>query len=52
MRVLSDGYDTTLNVQFPRNIREEGMLFVVDSVEEVASGGSYIAYEKIHRLVQ
>jgi Ca-activated chloride channel homolog len=51
-RVVSDGYNPNFNMRFPRNIREEGMLFVVDSVEEVASGGSYIAYGKIHRLVQ
>jgi Ca-activated chloride channel homolog len=51
-RVVSDGYNPNFNMRFPRNIREEGMLFVVDSVEEIASGGSYIAYGKIHRLVQ
>ncbi len=51
-RVVSDGYNPDFNIRFPRNIREEGMLFVVDSVEEIASGGSYIPYGKIHRLVQ
>jgi Ca-activated chloride channel homolog len=51
-RVVSDGYNPDYNIRFPRNIREEGMLYVVDSVEEVASGGSYIAYGKIRRFVQ
>jgi Ca-activated chloride channel family protein len=51
-RVVSDGYNPNYNIRFPRNIREEGILYVVDEVEEAASGGSYIAYGKIRRLVQ
>jgi len=51
-RVVSDGYNPNYNIRFPRNIREEGTLYVVDEVEEAASGGSYIAYGKIRRLVQ
>jgi Ca-activated chloride channel family protein len=51
-RVVSDGYDPNFNIRFPRNIREEGVLYVVDAVEEAANGGSYIAYGKIRRLVQ
>ncbi len=51
-RVVSDGYEPNLNIRFPRNIREEGVLYVVDEVEEAKNGGSYIAYAKIRRLVQ
>lgn len=51
-RVVSDGYNPNYNIRFPRNVREEGMLFVVDEVKENAQGGSYIAYGKIRRLVQ
>ena len=50
-RVVSDGYNPNYNIRFPRNIREEGMLFVVDEVKETKQGGSYIAYGKIRRLV-
>ncbi len=51
-RVVSDGYNPDYNVRFPRNVREEGMLFVVDGIKETAQGGSYIACGKIRRLVQ
>jgi Ca-activated chloride channel family protein len=51
-RVVSDGYNPDYNIRFPRNIREEGMLYVVDEVKENPQGGSYIAYGKIRRLVQ
>jgi Ca-activated chloride channel homolog len=52
IRVVSDGYSPIFNIRFPRSIREEGALYVVDEVEEVASGGSYIAYGKIRRFIQ
>jgi Ca-activated chloride channel homolog len=52
IRVVSDGYSPVYNIRFPRSIREEGALYVVDEVEEVSSGGSYIAYGKIRRFVQ
>jgi Ca-activated chloride channel homolog len=51
-RVVSDGYDPNYNVRFPRNIRSEGVLFVVDDVKETAQGGSYIALGKVKRLIQ
>ncbi len=51
-RVVSDGYDPNYNMRFPRDIREEGILYVVDQVIEIASGGSYIACGKIRRLIQ
>jgi Ca-activated chloride channel family protein len=51
-RVVSDGYDPDYNMRFPRDIREEGTLYVVDQVIEASGGGSYIACGKIRRLVQ
>lgn len=51
-RVVSDGYDPNYNMRFPRDIREEGILYVVDQVIEAAGGGSYIACGKIRRLIQ
>ena len=51
-RVVSDGYDPNFNMRFPRDIREENTLYVVDEVTEVAGGGSYITSGKIRRLVQ
>ena len=51
-RVVSDGYDPNFNIRFPRNIREEGVLYVVDEVEAAKNGGSYIAYGRIRRVVQ
>jgi Ca-activated chloride channel homolog len=51
-RVVSDGFDPNLNMRFPRDIREEGILYVVDEVIEMSGGGSYIACGDIKRLVQ
>jgi Ca-activated chloride channel family protein len=51
-RVVSDGYDPAYNMRFPRDIREEGTLYVVDEVIEASGGGSYIACGMIRRLVQ
>ena len=51
-RVVSDGYNPDYNIRFPRNIRKEGELFVVDGIKEASNGGSYIACGKIRRLVQ
>ena len=51
-RVVSDGYDPNFNMRFPRDIREEGTLYVVDEVQEVGGGGSYMALGTIRRFVQ
>ncbi|MEM8638906.1 MAG: VWA domain-containing protein [Cyanobacteria bacterium P01_G01_bin.54] len=51
-RVVSDGYDPDYNVRFPRSVRKEGVLFVVDAVKESGQGGSYITLGKVKRLVQ
>lgn len=52
VRVVSDGYDPDYNMRFPRNIREEGEMYVVDGVKEASGGNSYIALGKIRRFVQ
>lgn len=51
-RVVSDGYDPNWNIRFPRSIREEGILYVVDQVTEAGGGGSYIASGEIKKLIQ
>ena len=51
-RVVSDGYNPDWNIRFPRSIREEGMMYVVDEVKESSQGGFYLAYGKIKRFVQ
>ncbi len=51
-RVVSDNYDPNKNMRFPRSIRQEGLLFVVEDVKPSSDGSYYIPYGKIHRLVQ
>ncbi len=51
-RVVSDGYEPTWNMRFPRSIREEGMFYVVDEVRTGPDGKSYIACGEIKRFVQ
>ena len=51
-RVVSDGYNHDWNIRFPRSIREEGMMYVVDEVKESSQGGFYLAYGEIKRFVQ
>lgn len=50
-RVVSDGYHPDWNMRFPRGIREEGLLFVVDQVT-ISAGNSYIASGNIRKFVQ
>lgn len=50
VRVVSEGYNAQWNVQFPRNLREAGARFVVDSVKESSRGGFYRAYGDIRKL--
>lgn len=52
VRVVSDGYNPDWNMRFPRSIREEGMMYLVDEVKESSQGGFYLAYGKIKRFVQ
>ena len=51
-RVVQDGYEPDWNMRFPRSIREEGMLYVVDEVNTAPDGKSYIASGAIKRFVQ
>lgn len=51
-RVVSDGYEPDWNMRFPRSVREEGMLYVVDAIKTGPDGKSYIACGQIKRLVQ
>lgn len=50
MRVLSDGFQKKWNVQFPKNLREEGTQFVVNELRESARGGFYRAYGEIKKV--
>ena len=51
-RVVSDGYEPDWNMRFPRSVREEGMLYVVDQVKLAPDGKSYIACGEVKRFVQ
>ena len=51
-RVVSDGFDPNWNMRFPRGIRQENVLFVVDHVNPAPDGKSYIASGDIKRFVQ
>src|SRR5439155_4040988 len=50
LRVASEGYDQSLNVQFPRNIREEGVHYVVDALQLSANGTFYRTVGNVRRL--
>ena len=50
MRVISEGYHNDWNVQFPKNLREEGARFVVEEVRESSRGGFYRARGEIRKL--
>jgi Ca-activated chloride channel family protein len=51
-RVVADGYEPDWNMRFPRSVREEGMLYVVDEVKTAPDGKSYIACGVVKRFVQ
>lgn len=51
-RAISDGYEPDWNMRFPRSVREEGMLYVVEAIKIGPDGKSYIACGQIRRLVQ
>ncbi len=50
IRVLSEGYQPTWNVQFPQELRQEGSRYWVSEVRESARGGFYRAYGEIKSL--
>jgi uncharacterized protein YjbI with pentapeptide repeats len=49
IRVVSSGYNPELNVRFPKDLREEGARYSVESLEEV-QGKYYTAKGKIEKL--
>ena len=49
VRVITEGYQSW-NVQFPKNIREEGARYVVDELRESSRGGFYRAFGEIRKL--
>ncbi len=51
IRVISDGYDQTWKVQFPKDIREASARYLVDEIRESASGGFYRTFGDIRKLV-
>lgn len=52
VHVVSDGYDVTKNVQFPRASREEGVTYLVDRVVPSSDGGFYRVEGAIKRLLR
>ena len=50
VRTVSKGYKKSWNVQFPRNLRQDGAKFVVDEIRESSRGGFYRVYGDIRRL--
>jgi outer membrane protein assembly factor BamB len=51
MRVISPGYNSDWKVQFPKDLREEGVHYLVDEVRESSRGGFYRAYGDIKKLI-
>jgi Ca-activated chloride channel family protein len=52
VHVVSDGYDASKNVQFPRASREEGVTYLVDKITPSAEGGFYRVEGAIRRLLR
>ncbi|MFE3460202.1 WGR domain-containing protein [Nocardiopsis aegyptia] len=50
VRVVSDGFDPSWRVQFPKDIRRPGTRYVVEEVRESARGGFYRVRGDIRRL--
>lgn len=47
VKVLSDGYHKDWHVQFPKNLREEGTIYIVDEIREAAQTGFYRVFGNI-----
>jgi Ca-activated chloride channel family protein len=52
IKVISDGFDNSKNVQFPRAIREEGVSYLVDQVVLSADGSFYRVQGDIRRFLK
>lgn len=52
IKVVSDGFDNSKNVQFPRAIREEGVSYLVDQVVTSSDGSFYRVQGEIRRLLK
>jgi len=52
IRAVSSGYDASWNVQFPKDIREEGARYVVEELREASRGGFYRAHGAIRKLLR
>ena len=50
IRVISDGYHKDWNVQFPKDIREEGAKYVVDEIQESKNKVFYRVIGDIKKL--
>ncbi len=50
VKVESQGYRADWYVQFPKNLRQEGKLFAVDSLQESSQGGFYRVLGEIYQL--
>jgi hypothetical protein len=50
IKVVSDGYQPTWNVQFPIELREQGARYLVDEVRESSRGGFYRVYGDIKKI--
>jgi hypothetical protein len=47
VKPLSDGYHKDWHVQFPKNLREEGAIYIVDEIREAAQTGFYRVFGNI-----
>ena len=50
IKVVSEGYDSSIPVLFPRDVREEGVSYAVDGLEPAPNGTFYRATGEIRRL--
>ena len=50
VRVLSPGYHSDWNVQFPQNLRQEGIRYTVEALKEAKQGGFYRVVGQIKQL--
>ncbi|GHJ44600.1 molybdenum metabolism regulator [Catellatospora sp. TT07R-123] len=51
VRVVSAGFQSSWQVQFPKGIREAGARYLVSEVREASRGGFYRAFGEIRKLV-